>query len=140
MRPDDFKLHDVSRFPVVTLHGRDLPPGYGSTWEREMETLLGQDRPFVLIFPSSAENETHEDQKLRAVYLKANKARLAAKCEAIFSVEPHKATRILKRAQGAVIAAAFGLRLRVVASVDEAERLASLALAGDAVPDDREQD
>jgi hypothetical protein len=140
MRTEDFKLHDVSRFPVVTLHGRGLPPGYGPTWAKEMEALLSQDRQFVLIFPNSAENETHDDQKLRTVFLKANKARLAARCSGIFGIEPNKATRLLKRVQGAAIAAAFGLRFRVVATIEEAERLAGLALAGDLVPDDAEQD
>jgi hypothetical protein len=140
MKLDDYKLHDVSRFPVVVLHGRGLPPGYGPTWASEMESLLSQDQPFVMIFPSSVENEDHEDQKLRAVFLKANKARLAAKCRGIFGIEPNKATRLLKRVQGAAIAAAFGLRFRVVATIEEAERLASLALAGASVPNDAEQE
>ncbi|WP_065753788.1 hypothetical protein [Bradyrhizobium paxllaeri] len=140
MRTEDFKLHDVSRFPVVTLHGRSLPPGYGATWAKELEALLSQDQPFVMIFPDSVEDETHEDQKLRTVFLKANKTRLAAKCSGIFSVEPNKAKRLLKRVQGAAIAVAFGLRFRVVATTEEAERLASLALAGSPVPDDAEQE
>ncbi|XSC43188.1 hypothetical protein ACF1BQ_034845 [Bradyrhizobium sp. RDT10] len=135
MKTEDFKLHDVSRFPVVVLHGRSLPPGYGPTWADELDALLGQERPFVMIFPDSVEDEAHEDQKLRTVFLKANKTRLAAKCQGIFSIEPNKAKGLLKRAQGAVIAAAFGIRFRVVATVEEAERLASLALAGAAVPD-----
>lgn len=71
--------------------------------------------------------------------IKANKARLAEKCIGIFGVETNKATRILKRVQGAAIAAAFRLRFRVVAIVEEAERLASLALAGAPVADDVEQ-
>jgi hypothetical protein len=138
MRTECFKLHDVSRFPVVKLHGARLPPGYGPTWANEMEALLSQRQPFVLIFPDSAENEIHEDQKLRTVFLKANKARLAARCQGIFGVEPNKAKRVLKRAQGVVVATAFGLRFRVVATVEEAERLAALALAGKPVPDDAE--
>ncbi|MPZ41038.1 MAG: GntR family transcriptional regulator [Rhizobiales bacterium] len=140
MRKEDFKLHDVSRFPIVVLHGRSLPPGYGPTWANELEALLSQDRPFVMIFPNSVQDEAHEDQKLRTVFLKANRERLAAKCIGIFGVEPNKATRLLKRVQGAALAAAFGLRFRVVATVEEAERLASLALAGAPVPDDAEQD
>ncbi|MCA6113195.1 hypothetical protein [Bradyrhizobium cenepequi] len=140
MRTEDFKLHDVSRFPVVVLHGRGLPPGYAPNWASEMEALLGQERPFVMIFPDSVEDEAHEDQKLRTVFLKANKARLAARCQGIFSVEPNKAKRLLKRAQGAVIAASFGLRFRIVGTLEEAERLAGLALAGNPVPDDVEQD
>jgi hypothetical protein len=93
-----------------------------------------------MIFPDSAENEAHEDQKLRTVFLKANKARLAAKCSGIFGVEPNKATRLIKRVQGAALAAAFGLHFRVVATVEEAERLASLSLNGNPPPDDTEQE
>jgi hypothetical protein len=140
MKTEDFRLHDVSQFPIVTLHGRGLPPGYGPTWATEMTTLLNQDRQFVLIFPDSAENETHEDRKLRTVFLKANKVRLAARCQGIFGVEPDRTMRLLKRAQGAAVAAAFGLNFRVVATVEEAERLASLVLAGTSEPDDAEQD
>jgi hypothetical protein len=139
MQVEHFKLHDVSRFPVVKLSGRGLPPGYGPTWASEMEMLLAQDVPFVLIFLDSAENETHDDQKLRTKWLKANKGRLAEMCRGIFSIEPNKAVRLLKRAQGAVVAAAFGLRLRVVASLEDAEQLAALAVAGAPVPDDTEQ-
>jgi hypothetical protein len=137
---EDFKLHDVSRFPIVVLHGRGLPAGYGPTWATEMEMLLNQDRPFVMIFPDSVENEDHEDQKLRTVFLKTNKSRLAEQCQGIFSVEPNKAKRLLKRAQGAALAAAFGLRLRIAATLEDAERLASLALAGAPVPDDAEHE
>ncbi|MDQ8732305.1 hypothetical protein [Bradyrhizobium sp. LHD-71] len=140
MRREDFKLHDLSRFPVVVLHGRGLPHGYGLTWARELEALLSQNRSFVMIFPNSVEDEDQADRKLRTVFLKANKARLAAKCSGIFAVEPNKAIRLLKRVQGAAIAATFGLRFRVVATVEEAERLASLALAGAAVPDDAEHE
>jgi hypothetical protein len=103
-----------------------------------MEMLLSQDRPFVMIFPDSVEDEAHEDQKLRTLFLKANKTRLAAKCRGIFGVEPNKAMRLIKRAQGAALAAAFGLRFRVVPTVDEAERLAQMAVAGASLPDDAE--
>lgn len=140
MLAEDFALHNVSRFPLVILHGRGLPPGYGPHWARELEMLLGQERRFAMIFPDSVEDEDHEDQKLRALFLKKNKERLAARCLGIFGVEPNKSKRLLKRAQGAALAAAFGLRFRVVATVEEAERLAGLALAGEPVPDDAEQD
>ncbi|MGE3149762.1 MAG: hypothetical protein AB7K04_11910 [Pseudorhodoplanes sp.] len=143
MNVGNFRLHDVSRFPVVVLHGRGLPAGYAPTWASEMEALLSQDLPFVMIFPDSVEDEDHEDhedQKLRTIFLKSNKARLAAKCQGIFGVEPNKTKRLLKRVQGAAIAAAFGLKFRVVATVEEAERLASLALAGNPMPDDAEEE
>lgn len=136
MNVQDFKLHDVSRFPIVKLHGRGLPPGYAPTWANEMNMLLLQDHPFVLIFPDSVENETHEDQRLRTKWLKAHKGRLAQICRGIFGIEPDKAARVLKRAQGAVVAAAFGLNFRVVATVEEAEQLAVSLIRGQSPSDD----
>lgn len=138
MKPEEFTLHDVSRFPLVVLFGRELPRGYGPTWVREFDVLLSQGSAFALLFPNSAEQEDHEDQKLRALFLKANKARLAERCVGIFSVEPDMETRLAKRAQGKGLAAALGIRFRIAATLEEAERLASLALAGLAVPDDVE--
>jgi hypothetical protein len=91
-----------------------------------------------LVFPSSAENEAHEDQALRAKWLKANKERLAAVCRVIVGIEPNKALRLLKRTQGLAIAVAFGLKFRITATVEEAEQLAALALYGEILPDDVE--
>lgn len=135
----DFKLHDIARFPIVCLRGSGLPPGYGRAWADEMDALLRQGKPFVLIFPDTIENETHEDQKLRTKWLKSNKQALASICRGIFSVEPDKAKRLLKRVQGAVAAKAFGLHLAVVPDVDAAEVLAALVLAGGSLPDAAEE-
>jgi hypothetical protein len=135
----EFELHDVSRFPIVCLHGRGLPNGYGPQWAKEMETLLHRNEPFALVFPDSVENEAHEDQALRARWLKANKERLAAVCRAVVGVEPNKALRLMKRAQGLAIAAAFGLNFRITATVEEAEKLAALALQDEVLPDDVER-
>jgi len=134
----DFKLHDVSDFPIVRLCGRDLPPGYGPDWIAEMEALLARGQRFALVFPNSAENEPHDDQKMRVVWLKQNKSRLAELCAGIFGVEPNQAARLLKRAQGLVVAPAFGLTFRVAATQEQAEALARLAVAGASVPDDAE--
>jgi len=136
MQTELFRFHDVSRFPIVKLQGRDLPPGYGPAWAAEMEMLLDQPTPFALVFPSSAVDETHEDQKLRTIWLKAHKKPLARKCRGIFSVEPNTAMRLIKKAQGAAIALAFGLQFRVTATETEADALAALVLGGSALPDD----
>jgi hypothetical protein len=131
-------LHDVSDFPVVRLSGRGLLKGYAAQWVAEMDVLLDKGSPFALLFLNTVENEHHEDQKQRVVWLKKNKKRLAALCRGIVSIEPDKPMRLLKRAQGAALALAFGLTLKIVPDRDEAERLARRLVAGEAVADDNE--
>lgn len=130
-----FMFHDVSDFPVVRLSGRGLPDGHGTQWAAEMDSLLAKKQPFVLIFLDTLEKEEHDDKKVRAVWIKRNKKDLAALCRGFISIEPDKATRLLKRAQGVAMAAAFGLRLKFTADVAEAEALARRLLAGENAPD-----
>lgn len=133
-----FALHDMSAFPVVRLSGRALPAGYAAQWTAEMDALVARGQPFALLLLDSAENETHEDQKQRVLWLKANKGPFAAVCRGVIGVEPDRAQRLLKRAQGAMVALAFGLTFRVVASPAEAEALARRLLAGELPPNEPE--
>jgi hypothetical protein len=135
----EFQLHDTSDFPVVRLSGHGLPAGYGPQWAVEMDALLDQEQPFVLIFLDTVEDEAHEDQKLRTVWLKKNKKALAATCRGMVNIEPNKATRMVKRAQGAALAVAFGLTLKFAADRAEAESLARRLLAGEDPPDADEE-
>ncbi|WP_026869235.1 hypothetical protein [Inquilinus limosus] len=137
MDPAAFTLHDLADFPIVRLSGRGLPRGYGPQWAAEMEALLRQDTPFVLVFLDTVEDEAQEDRKLRMLWLKQHKKPLATRCRGIVSIEPDKAMRLLKRTQGAALALAFGLTLKIVPGREEAERMARSLLAG-AVPADDE--
>src|SRR5690606_11184720 len=49
MTPDDFKIHDARAFPIVRLFPESLPAGYSLLWEKEMDALLGQPTPFVIL-------------------------------------------------------------------------------------------
>lgn len=131
----DFTLHDTTDFPIVRLRGRGLPEGYAAQWAAEMDALLAHGEPFVLLFLDTVENEAHEDQKRRTVWLKQNKKALAATCRGIVSIEPDRATRLVNRAQGAALALAFGLKLKIVADAAAADTLAHRLLAGEDPPD-----
>ena len=131
----DFRFFDISAFPIVTIQGSRLPSGYAPQWIAEMDLLVGQPEPFAFVFLDSVENPTHEDQKAQTLWLKRNKARLAAVCRGAVSVEADLAKRLLKRAQALAITAAFGLRFAVASDRQEAERRARKLLAGETVDD-----
>lgn len=135
MQLAEFQFHDTSDYPIVCLSGRGLPDGHGPQWAAEMDALIARRRPFVLIFLDTLENEAHEDKKVRTVWIKKNRKDLASLCRGFISIEPDKAVRILKRAQGAAIAAAFGLRMKFCTDVAEAGALAKRLLAGEDAPD-----
>lgn len=128
--PSGFQLYDVSDFPIVRIEGRNLPDGYGQRWVEEMDALLARDEPLCFIFLSSVANPLHEDQRRQTHWLKQNKKALAKICHGAVAIEPDRALRLLKRAQGVVMAAAFGLKYVVVADHAAAERRARELLSG----------
>lgn len=70
-------------------------------------------------------DETHEDRKHRAVWLKQNKAALGAVCKALISVEPDPERRARVAEQGRMAVKAFRIPHEAVASLDEAAALAA---------------
>jgi hypothetical protein len=129
---NEFSLHDISNFPLVRIRLQNLPTGYARIWTAEMSALLQQTQPFVLVFLDAREEESLEDRKTRILWLKANKAALAARCRGFVAVEPSSIKRLAKRTQGAVLGKTFGLRFLVVRNVEEAEGLARRLLADEA--------
>nr|WP_063899890.1 hypothetical protein [Burkholderia ubonensis] len=81
--------------------------------------------PFVVVYVSLDADETHEDRKHRAVWLKQNKAALGAVCKALISVEPDPERRARVAEQGETAVKAFGIPHEAVASLDEAVTLAA---------------
>lgn len=135
---DTFVFYDVSDFPIVRISGRALPIGYGQQWCAEMDALLARGEPFAFVFLDSAENPAHDDQKAQMQWLKKNKRRLAELCRGAVAVEPDRAKRVLKRAQGLVAMAAFGLRFSVAPDRAEADARARRLLGGEALSDEDE--
>jgi hypothetical protein len=131
MQLSEFRLYDARDFPIVRISGRGLPIGYGPQLVAEMDALLVTDKPFVIIALDSAENPDHDDQKTLMVWVKSHKSELSRLCKGFVSIEPDRAVRLLKRAQGAAIAMAFGLRMKIAADRSQAEALAKRLLKGE---------
>lgn len=136
---DQFKFYDVADFPIVRIQGTLLPRGYGPQWVAEMNAFLAHGKPFAIVAIDSAQNPDHEDQKALTLWIKANKKPLSAICKGFISIEPDRAARLLKRAQGAAMAVAFGLRMKVAADLPQAEALARRLLQGEDPPEDDDE-
>lgn len=130
-----FSLFDVSGFPTVRARMQGQPPGYGPAWAAEMDALMRHGQPFVIVLLDEHGEESHEDRKTKSVWIKANKATFVGLCRGFITVVPDRLKRLAMRAQGAVIAASFGLRFAAVRDVPEAEQLAARLLAGEPLPD-----
>ncbi|PAJ77783.1 hypothetical protein [Burkholderia ubonensis] len=123
--PQEFVVHDISRFPFCVFRAQAATPGYAPQWEKEIDALVREGAPFVVVYVSLDADETHEDRKHRAVWLKQNKAALGAACKALISVEPDPERRARVAEQGEMAVKAFGIPHEAVASLDEAAALAA---------------
>ncbi|MDF3836543.1 hypothetical protein P3W85_26840 [Cupriavidus basilensis] len=131
-----FHLYDVSAFPLVTSRSEAMPPGYASRWCDEMTSLVGQDRPFVLIHGPHAAEETHEDRKRRAIWLKQHKTLLGQLCRTLIHIEPDPDRRAAMQAQAAMAVKAFGVPVAMAATMAEALVLGNAALSAVRAHDD----
>ncbi len=122
--PNGFSIHDIRELPFVVFRQEAADPGYARDWEAEMVALVNHGQPFVVVYDQLTRDETHEDRKQRAIWLKHNKTALAAVCKALISIEPSEARRSEVRAMGEAAVKAFGIPHEVVAT-----REAALALA-----------
>jgi hypothetical protein len=125
-----FRIHDISQFPVVRARASTVHPGYGPDWIREMEHLLSAATPFVLLYCETLPEEDHEDFKLRGIWMKVNRERLAAHCKAVIRVEPDakKRTKVFQHSVGTQ--RAFGVPTEVVSTIEEALIRAGTLCAG----------
>jgi hypothetical protein len=110
-----FLIHDVAAFPFVWLRHDAVHSGNPAQWQIEMDDLLERREPFVIIFEAGQHDETHEDRKAKGLWLKRNKQALAGVCLAVIAIEPDTVMRVLREAQSAMAAKAFGIPAKVVA-------------------------
>ncbi|CAB3767507.1 hypothetical protein GQ57_16930 [Burkholderia sp. MSh2] len=122
--PNAFALHDIQRFPVCVFRAEHATPGYALRWEREIDTLMRHGEPFVVVYVELATDESQDDRKHRAIWLKQNKAELGAVCKALISVEPDPERRAEVAEHGEVAVKAFGIPHHAVASFEQAVSLA----------------
>ncbi|MBN8948931.1 MULTISPECIES: hypothetical protein [unclassified Rhizobium] len=125
-----FAFHDVSLWPIVRHSAAAAQPGYSKQWEREMDALLALSMPFVVIMEGDEQAEEHEDRKARGIWLKKNKTALAAVCKAVIGIEAGAIKRAAMQLQMNLATKAFGMRMEIVASKEEAMQLAERILEG----------
>ncbi|MGY5777502.1 hypothetical protein [Rhizobium sp. LEGMi135b] len=125
-----FTFHDVSLWPIVRQSAGSVRPGYSAQWEREMDAMLAISMPFVVIMDGDQAAENHEDRRARGIWLKKNKTALAAICRAVIGVEPNPIKRAAMQVQMALATKAFGTRMDLVATHEDALRLAERILKG----------
>ncbi|AOJ82916.1 hypothetical protein WS86_19475 [Burkholderia savannae] len=123
--PQDFVVHDVSRFPMCVFRESAATPGYATQWEKEIDALMRGGAPFVVVYVSLEAGESHDDRKHRAMWLKRNRTALGAVCRALISVEPDPERRAAVAEQGRMAVKAFGIPHEAVASLGEATALAA---------------
>ncbi|ENN88170.1 hypothetical protein RHSP_39637 [Rhizobium freirei PRF 81] len=125
-----FTFHDVSLWPIVRQSAGSVRPGYAEQWEREMDSLLAISMPFVVIMEGGQPDEDHEDRKARGIWLKRNKTALVTVCRAVIGIEASAIKRAAIQVQMSLATKAFGTRMEIVASQQEAFELAVQILQG----------
>ncbi|KGB99677.1 hypothetical protein DM43_3660 [Burkholderia cepacia] len=116
-------VFDVAEFPLVVVRNDAIASrGYAQRWLDDMHALMRHGEPFVMIFPPARPDEPHDDRKERGMWLKQNRAALAAVCRALVSVEPDPNEREAAIANASGIEKAFGIPFDVAASLDDAKQ------------------
>lgn len=119
-----FRVFDMRDFPVIWLRAASVVSGYALPWMIEMELILGLRQPFVVIFEEGSPEESVEDRKLRAVWLKKNKEALNPFCRSLIAIESNRLKREVMKAQLALAVKAFNVPADIADSVAEAELIA----------------
>ncbi|MCA7904108.1 hypothetical protein LGM39_32580 [Burkholderia cepacia] len=132
MPPDlaTLAVFDVAEFPFVVVRNDAIASaGYAQRWLDDMHALMRYGEPFVMIFPPARPDEAHDDRKERGMWLKQNRAALAAVCRALITIEPDPAEREAAIANASGIEKAFGIPFDVTASLDDARQAGRRRLA-----------
>jgi hypothetical protein len=120
-------MHDASRFPLVRLRRRAVKPGFAFMWRAEMQRLLALKTPFVVVSEHTCD-ETADDARLRAAWLRSQQAALAAYCRGFIVIEPRIEARASTRDAVRIATLGSGLRTVVVSSMRVAGELAPVLL------------
>ena len=123
----DARMHDASRFPLVRLRRRAVQPGYAFAWRVEMERLLALNTPFVIVSDHHAD-ETLDDMRLRAAWLRSRQSSLGMLCKGLIVVEPRIEARATTREALRAMAQGSGIRVMVVSSMRVAGELVPVLL------------
>lgn len=124
-----FVIHDISAFPIVLQRADAVRPGYAARWEREMDALLQAPTAFVIILQQGQADQSNADVRSRALWLKRNRELFATVCKAVIGIEGDSAKRADFEIQALFMADAFGTKLEIAASDEEAASMAKAILA-----------
>lgn len=128
----DSRQFDASRFPLVRLHRRAIQPGFAFAWAAQMHRLLALATPFVIV-AEHADDETADDFRLRAAWLRTHRAGLGAHCRGFIVIEPRIEARATTRETLRQLTDGSGVRMVVVSSMRVAGELAPVLLKHAAV-------
>ncbi|MDF7661944.1 hypothetical protein PUG81_23490 [Erwiniaceae bacterium L1_54_6] len=112
LNPDDFTVYDIQAFPLVCLNQQAVQPGYASQWETEMQQLLQQDAPFVVVYDHMRVEETSDDRRQRGDWLIRHRQRLSKLCKGMLSIESEESRCVELRK----LRKMFGIPHQVVSS------------------------
>ena len=125
-------MHDASRFPLVRQRRRAVQAGYAFAWGVEMQRLLALKAPFVIVSEYCAD-ETPDDTRLRAAWLRSHRDALALFCRGFIVIEPRIEARASTREIVRSVCDGSGVRLVVVSSMRVAGELAPVLLKHSAI-------
>ena len=127
--PRSVFFHDLSHFPIVTAKHGGAPDGYSASWIREMEMLVNNPQPFVLVVPTCGRKPDTKTARRWWNGRRRTCRDCAARCRAFIAVErdAEALEKIRKRAEK--MARAFDMPFLAVASATEAMQCAREVLA-----------
>lgn len=131
-------LLDDSRFPLVFLRAHEeesssIDEVLGRN--RQLETLLDKQKPFVLIADHSAhdhDDETPEERKEKALFFKRIKDRMKRYCLGLIVIEGHSPVNTAARIAAAAARKALGFSVQFAVDEEQAAAKGMLLLEKDA--------
>ena len=131
-------LLDDSRFPLVFLRAHEEESSSVDEVlgrNRQLETLLDKQKPFVLIADHSAhdhDDETPEERKEKALFFKRIKDRMRRYCLGLIVIEGHSPVNTAARIAAAAASKALGFSVQFAPDEEQAAAKGMLLLEKDA--------
>lgn len=124
LNQQQFTLYDIQRFPIVSMRNQATAADYVKQWEKELNELLAQAQPFVIIFPpDGGKKESIEDHKCQLQWFRINKERFGKVCRALISIAPNSKERQLQQDYSKMMSYTFGTEVEIVSSLAQALQL-----------------
>ncbi|MFC3052392.1 hypothetical protein [Kordiimonas pumila] len=120
---------NTADFPIVWFTATAVSPGFAEQWIVEMDKLLAQQKPFVMIVSEPPKEDTSkQDKKALALWFKKNKIVFSGTCTGVVGIIPSPIKRKLMQLQTKAFEKAFGIKLIIIARSNDATRAAHAML------------